>query len=155
MYRFMHFCAVLFVVCFFLTAQACDRNSDLVREEVEKKAAALDNALENSQRERFIVYKSAAEQGDVDFQLIVGGMYAEGLGVTQDDVEATMWFRKAAEQGNADGQYILGNRYRDGKGIGQSYSEAIKWYRLAAKNNSKGAQKALEAMEKQESPSSQ
>jgi TPR repeat protein len=38
-----------------------------------------------------------AEQGDAGAQYNLGTMYAEGLGVSQDDVEAVRWCRLAAE----------------------------------------------------------
>jgi FOG: TPR repeat, SEL1 subfamily len=40
-----------------------------------------------------------AKQGDVDAQFILGFMYANGKGVSQNDMEAVKWFKKAAEQG--------------------------------------------------------
>jgi TPR repeat protein len=33
-------------------------------------------------------------------QFNLGGMYQDGLGVSQDDEEAVNWYRKAAEQGH-------------------------------------------------------
>jgi TPR repeat protein len=59
-------------------------------------------------------------------------MYAEGRGVSQNDVEALQWFRRAANQGNADAQFNLGVMYANGQGVPQDEAEAVKWYRLAA-----------------------
>ena len=39
-----------------------------------------------------------AEQGDAQAQYNVGGIYAEGLGVSKNDAEAMSWYRKAADQ---------------------------------------------------------
>jgi TPR repeat protein len=52
-------------------------------------------------------FRKAAEQGHTDAQNNLGGMYAEGRGVPQDDAEAVRWFRKAAEQGHTDAQKNL------------------------------------------------
>ncbi len=41
-------------------------------------------------------YKKAAEQGQVDAQYNLGVMYALGMGVPQDYVQAHMWFNLAA-----------------------------------------------------------
>ena len=41
-----------------------------------------------------------AEQGDAEAQYNLGVMYREGMGVTEDDVQAIYWFTKAAEQGH-------------------------------------------------------
>jgi len=45
-------------------------------------------------------YRLAADQGNADAQLFLGGMYNEGQGVLQDYKEAVKWYRLAAEQGN-------------------------------------------------------
>ena len=45
-----------------------------------------------------------AEQGDAAAQYNLGWMYANGLGVPQDDQAAVKWYRLAAEQGEAYAQ---------------------------------------------------
>ncbi|EOX4856310.1 tetratricopeptide repeat protein, partial [Haemophilus influenzae] len=45
-----------------------------------------------------------AEQGNAEAQLMLGVMYARGIGVKQDDFEAVKWYRQAAEQGYANAQ---------------------------------------------------
>ena len=44
-------------------------------------------------------FRLLAEQGDAGAQNILGLMYDQGEGVTQDYVEAVRWHRLAAEQG--------------------------------------------------------
>ncbi len=44
-------------------------------------------------------WRPLAEQGDALAQSLLGVMYAEGLGVPQDFVQAHMWFNLAAAQG--------------------------------------------------------
>ncbi len=44
-------------------------------------------------------FRKAAEQGDADAQYNLGIMYANGRGVTQDYVQAHMWYNLAAAQG--------------------------------------------------------
>ena len=53
----------------------------------------------------------AAEQGNADAQYNLAVMYANGLGVPQDDAEAVRWYRRAADQGMANAQAALGFRY--------------------------------------------
>lgn len=55
--------------------------------------------------------RKAAEQGDPEAQYMLGNIYAEGLGITQDNKQAVEWFRKAAEQRHKDAQYKLGTMY--------------------------------------------
>lgn len=46
-----------------------------------------------------VLLRAAAEQGNAEAQYNLGVMYLEGLGVTQDSVEAYAWIRTAAAQG--------------------------------------------------------
>ena len=87
-----------------------------------------------------------AENGDPDFQNILGYAYANGKGVPQDDAEAAKWSRLAAEQKNDGAQYNLGVLYNEGRGVPQDYAEAAKWYRLAADQGHAVAQNNLGLM---------
>ncbi len=72
-------------------------------------------------------YRKAAEQNYAEAQYNLGVCYANGEGVTKDDVEAVKWYRKAAEQNYAEAQYILGVCYYIGEGVAKDYVEAYKW----------------------------
>jgi len=75
-----------------------------------------------------------AVQGDGDSQYRVGIMYYDGIGITQDYLQAIKWLHLAAEQGHAEAQYKLGFIYFKGRGgVPRNDSEVMKWYRLAAK----------------------
>jgi TPR repeat protein len=58
-----------------------------------------------------------AEQGVAAAQVVLGFMYHDGEGVTQDDAQAAQWMRKAAEQGNAAAEASLGGLYLAGEGV--------------------------------------
>jgi|GEM_PF-358066 len=92
------------------------------------------------------VYRNAAEKGDAKSQYKLGGMYFQGLGVTQSYPEAARWFRKAAEQGHVGAQYLLGIMYAAGEGIRQNLSEAARWLRKAADQGDANAQSRLGSM---------
>ncbi|HEB93912.1 MAG TPA: sel1 repeat family protein [Gammaproteobacteria bacterium] len=47
------------------------------------------------------------EQGDVQSQSIVGGIYQNGLGVSRDLNQALFWHQKAAANGSVNSQYSL------------------------------------------------
>ena len=81
-----------------------------------------------------------AEQDDTETQFSLGRMYAEGIGVPQDDAEAVQWYRRAAEQGTAEAQFNLGGMYLKGEGIPQDDAEAAQWFRRAAEQGFAGAQ---------------
>ena len=94
-----------------------------------------------------------AEKGDADAQVNLGWMYANGQGVTKDEVEAVKWFRKAADQGNAPAQYNLGNMYRTGQGVAKDEVEAYKWWLLAGAQGNEHAKKKIPLIEQNLTPS--
>ena len=91
-------------------------------------------------------FRIAAKQGNVNAQIMLGGMYFQGKGVLEDDAEAVKWYRLAAEQGHVDAQFILGYRYARGNGVPENDTEAVKWYRMAAEQGSAAAQFNLGSM---------
>jgi TPR repeat protein len=69
-----------------------------------------------------------ATAGDADAQCGLGRQYELGLGVPQDDKQATVWLQKSAEQGDILAQTELGalsDKLQD-------YAQALIWYRRAA-----------------------
>ena len=48
--------------------------------------------------------RARAEKGDAKAQCALGAMYATGLGMPKEDIEAAKWFFKAAVQNDADAQ---------------------------------------------------
>ena len=88
----------------------------------------------------FAELKARAENGDAHWQYVLGGCYAQGIGVTQDDAEGVKWYRKAAEQNDVDAQYSLGWCYHDGHGVAQDYAETVKWWHKAAEQGNMIAQ---------------
>ena len=88
----------------------------------------------------------AAAQGDADAQYNLGGMYYDGLGVTQDYQQSLQWYRKAAGQGHATAQNILGLQYQYGLGVTQDYQQAVQWFRKAAAQGHANAQYNLGMM---------
>ena len=76
--------------------------------------------------------RKAAEQGNRNAQVVLGGLYSDGQGVPQDNTRAVFWYRKAAEQGDDYAQYHLGGLYDKGRSIPQDYAEAYFWLDLAA-----------------------
>ncbi len=73
-----------------------------------------------------------ARAGDVVSQRHLGEVYANGMGVREDDVEAAKWFKMAAEKGDVIAARILGYFYARGDGVPKSDSEAVSWWRFAA-----------------------
>lgn len=80
--------------------------------------------------------KKDAMGGDVEAQLTLGVMYAEGQGVAQDYAQARQWLEMAAGQENAQALFCLGEIYEEGKGVSQNYMQAVTYYQNAAFNGS-------------------
>ncbi|HEY3326355.1 MAG TPA: tetratricopeptide repeat protein [Novimethylophilus sp.] len=91
-------------------------------------------------------WRPLAARGDAQAQNGLGSMYYSGLGVTQDDQQAVIWFRKAAEQGVAEAQFNLGGMYLAGRGAAQDDRQAADWFRKAAENGVAPAQTQLGLM---------
>ena len=77
-------------------------------------------------------FRNLAAWGDAQSQLILGGMYAKGEGVPEEDTEAVRWYRLAAEQGDVSAQLSLGFKYDKGEGVAKDDAEAMRWFCLAA-----------------------
>ena len=80
------------------------------------------------------------KHGHQSAQYNLGVLYSIGLGVEQDDVEATKWFRRAADRGLPAAQMRMGTAYLEGKGVPKDPKEAYFWYTLAATHFSLGEQ---------------
>jgi TPR repeat protein len=77
-------------------------------------------------------FKSAAEGGNAHAQFMVGALYQEGKGTTQNYKEAARWYGLGAAQGDAAAMVNLGALYSQGLGVAQNYALGIKWVRTAA-----------------------
>ena len=91
-------------------------------------------------------FRVHAEQGHAEAQFDLGVMYANSLGVPENDIEAVKWYRKAAEQGLAIAQHYLGVMYAKGRGVPRNDQEAVKWYHRAAEQGDADAQHYLGVM---------
>ncbi len=83
---------------------------------------------------------------DAQAQYIVGVMYDNAFGVSQDNKEAIKWYRLAADQGYAPAQSDLGVAYAQGHGVPKNDVEAVNWYRKAADHGLADAQSNLGQM---------
>src|SRR4030066_328431 len=86
------------------------------------------------------IWRTQALLGFVMAQTMLGFVYAEGTGVTQDYQESAKWHQMAADHGSPFSQNALGSAYVDGNGVPQSYEEAVKLFRKAADSGHADAQ---------------
>ena len=78
------------------------------------------------------IFSREAERGQAAAQAYLGYMYAQGLGVPKDEVQAVQWLRRAADQGYPAAQFLLGLMIDKGHGAKQDFVEAEVWLDLAA-----------------------
>jgi TPR repeat protein len=86
------------------------------------------------------------EQGDANSLLALGAMYQNGVGVTQDYVEAMKCYQLAAALGDPTAALYIGTMNYSGLGVETDRSEAFNWYRLSATRGNVQAQIYLAAM---------
>lgn len=72
--------------------------------------------------------EKAANQNDIESQMILGSIYYDGDGVKENKTEAIKWYQKAAENNNPQAQAIVGAAYMGGIGVKQNFATAKKWF---------------------------
>lgn len=80
----------------------------------------------------FACIEQLAQSGNATAQLALGGFYAGGYGVPQDQQQAVAWYEKSAAGGNNIAMSRLGNAYLTGTGVTQDYGQAAAWFARAA-----------------------
>ena len=86
--------------------------------------------------------RPVAEKGDTVAQFYTGLLYANGLGVPPNLMEAVRWYRLAAEKGDPFAQTNLGVLYVEGR-LPKDPREALRLFRLAAAQGFPAAQRNL------------
>ena len=94
----------------------------------------LDAYQKGEYLESLRIWEALADADDPISAHSAGVLFANGLGVAQDQAKAFMLFLQAAQAGYAPAQYDVGRSYFNGEGIEINYVEAVKWWTKAADN---------------------
>jgi len=78
-------------------------------------------------------YRKAAEAGNREGMLNVGGFYDAGIGVPESDELAVEWYRKASKLGSPQATYDLARKYESGRGVPRDLAKACELYQRAAR----------------------
>ena len=98
--------------------------------------------------------QAEAEKGNAIAQFILGFMYENGEGVSQDYKKAEKWYHKAAEQGDTDAQYNLGELYdNDSLGVTHDYVMSHMWFTIAGVSGYQDALNKRDSVAEKMSPS--
>jgi TPR repeat protein len=74
----------------------------------------------------------AAENDNVQAQMVLGGMYEIGAGVARNDARCAYWWQRASDQGHVNATKALGSMYFSGRGVPHDYEKAMALYLKAA-----------------------
>ncbi|CAG8590942.1 8216_t:CDS:1, partial [Ambispora gerdemannii] len=91
----------------------------------------------------FQIYLTAAQNGDIYGQSLVGQCYQLGQGTPQNIYQAIQWLHKAAKAGLPNAQYLLAFCFFDPQNEFQSYGYAFSFLEQAAKRGKREAQNWL------------
>ena len=100
----------------------------------------------------FTMHKELAEQSDIGSQTLLGYMYYEGQGVTQDYKKAVHWYTKGSEQGFEIAQLNLGVMYANGQGVSKDYEKAHMYWNIASANGNEDAKESRDEIEESMTP---
>lgn len=84
-------------------------------------------SAQQMQEHEFSSTRNLAMIGDVNAQLHLADLYANGLGVAKNETKAFEWAQKAATKGNADAQLYLAHMYSAGGGVAKDEAKAFEW----------------------------
>merc|ERR1711871_68762 len=110
----------------------CETPEELMRE-----------ADKKSLRQAHLLYKKAAEHGDVEATYRLAQNYLKGVGTTKDPIRAAELFQVAADKGHVESTYALAVLYRLGKGVPRDLKKSVA---LAKKAAEMGCMEAAGAM---------
>jgi serine/threonine protein kinase len=92
-------------------------------------------------------FRKSADGGNAAAAVLLGTLYAQGIGGPKNDPDAFRMFKKAADAGNARGMFNLGLMYEAGRVVtGTDNRTAAHWYSEAEKRGDRDAANRLGMM---------
>jgi len=78
--------------------------------------------------------QEAAKKSDPQAHTLLGGLYAEGLGVAKDPATAAKWYARGDELGDVQATFALGVLYAEGRGVKKDRMKAGELFEKAARS---------------------
>lgn len=119
----------IFVVVFILVIKPKNLNQKTI-EVAQIQSLKRESLFSEGSAEELITEKAlaAADDGDVDLQVLVGLGYLSGAnGLPQNIHKATHYLLKAAESGHGFAAFVVSGLYAEGHGVIQNFDSAKKW----------------------------
>ncbi len=91
--------------------------------------------VDNDDGLAFKLYHIAAILGDGESQFILGGMYSNGKGTEEDDMESLRWLHESAHSGYRKAQLRLAYMLSAGEFLAKDDIEAVSWLKKAKENH--------------------
>lgn len=85
------------------------------------------------------LYELATEKENPEAMYLLGTIFDQGIGVSQNYQEAFKWYQRAADRGHGEAMNCLGVLYTLGDGVPKDYAEALSWYGKAVEHGSVSA----------------
>lgn len=95
----------------------------------------LDAYLQGDYEKARELWLPVAESGNEVAAFNIGVLYAQGLGVAADPVEAVRWYRRSALAGYSNAQFNLGSAYYNSQGTEKNVAQAVSWWERAAEQD--------------------
>ena len=121
------------LIKFLIVLSALSLNHVIAEEQISFKDG-LDAYQQGNYLESLRIWETLAAANDPISAHSAGVLFANGLGVKQDQAKAFTLFLQSAHAGYAPAQYDVGRSYFNGEGTEVNYIEAVKWWTKAADN---------------------
>ena len=136
---------VVFITCYFLLLDNTKIENAL---QVQQSATLYEKArtlvIEESYIESMNLARRASDLGDIHSPNLVGYLFARGLGIEADPIEAAVWFKLGADRGDPFAMMNLYHYYNSAKPVGVDLSEINNLLLAAAKKEHFPAHSQLE-----------
>lgn len=76
--------------------------------------------------------EAMAARGDAAAHTLIGRIYADGLGVSKDEITAARWYARGAELGDIEAAFSLGLQLAEGRGVEKDRVAAGQMFEKAA-----------------------
>lgn len=108
---------------------------DILKDKPEPSAIRdFASKVDDDDRLSFKLYRIAALLGDAESQFIVGGMYSNGKGTEEDDMESLRWLHESAHGGYRKAQVRLAYMLSKGEFVEKNDVEAVHWLKRTRKS---------------------
>ncbi len=122
--------SVLIIIYFFFISKSFSQNEGnmLFDKEIKYFEKYLDNKESIYIDSVIVFFKESANLNNKNSAFNLGQIYSQGIGVSENNIQAHKWYLKAANLNHINAQYTLGQMYLQGMGVIKDSTQAYKWF---------------------------